>query len=86
MGFFRGDVKLLLEDVGALRPTLFLTVPRLLNRIYDRVSVILNSFLINILSLTEESFDFFVKGFYGVFIYTSKGELYHSLTWKCNGH
>ncbi|XP_062575832.1 long-chain-fatty-acid--CoA ligase 1-like isoform X2 [Saccostrea cucullata] len=37
VGFFRGDVKLLTEDMQALKPTLFITVPRLLNRIYDKI-------------------------------------------------
>ncbi|PAA82161.1 hypothetical protein BOX15_Mlig017940g2 [Macrostomum lignano] len=37
VGFFRGDVRQLMEDMQALRPTLFCTVPRLLNRMYDRV-------------------------------------------------
>ncbi|KAI8849064.1 hypothetical protein BC829DRAFT_392780 [Chytridium lagenaria] len=37
VGFFRGDVSLLIEDIGVLRPTIFVSVPRLLNRIYDRV-------------------------------------------------
>ncbi len=33
----RGDVAELLEDVLELRPTIFTSVPRLWNRIYDRV-------------------------------------------------
>jgi len=37
IGFYRGDVLLLLEDVEALRPTTFASVPRLYNRIYDKV-------------------------------------------------
>jgi long-chain acyl-CoA synthetase len=37
IGFYRGDVLALLEDVEALRPTAFASVPRLYNRIYDRV-------------------------------------------------
>ncbi|KAL4228419.1 Long-chain-fatty-acid--CoA ligase 6 [Mactra antiquata] len=37
IGFFRGDVKLLLDDMQTLKPTLFFSVPRLLNRIYDKV-------------------------------------------------
>lgn len=37
IGFFRGDVKLLLEDIQELKPTLFPSVPRLLSRIYDKV-------------------------------------------------
>lgn len=34
IGFWRGDVKLLIEDVGELKPTVFCAVPRVLDRIY----------------------------------------------------
>ena len=34
--FYQGDVKLLLLDIAACRPTIFASVPRLLNRIYDK--------------------------------------------------
>ncbi|XP_052771923.1 long-chain-fatty-acid--CoA ligase 5-like [Mya arenaria] len=37
LGFSSGDVKLLTDDLQALKPTVFPTVPRLLNRIYDKV-------------------------------------------------
>lgn len=37
IGFFQGDIKLLLDDVKTLRPTFFPCVPRVMNRIYDRV-------------------------------------------------
>ncbi|KAK9909434.1 hypothetical protein WJX75_002244 [Coccomyxa subellipsoidea] len=37
IGFYRGDVAELLDDVLELRPTIFTSVPRLWNRIYDRV-------------------------------------------------
>ncbi|KAJ1570042.1 hypothetical protein HK096_004701 [Nowakowskiella sp. JEL0078] len=37
IGYSRGDVALLMEDIAVLRPTLFISVPRLLNRIYDRI-------------------------------------------------
>lgn len=37
IGFFTGDVLRLLDDIAALRPTIFTSVPRLLNRIYDKV-------------------------------------------------
>ncbi|KAJ3173865.1 hypothetical protein HK101_011019 [Irineochytrium annulatum] len=37
IGFYRGDVALLLEDIAILKPTIFVSVPRLLNRIYDRI-------------------------------------------------
>ncbi|KAI8511116.1 Long-chain-fatty-acid--CoA ligase 6 [Branchiostoma belcheri] len=36
VGFFTGDIKLLADDMMALKPTFFITVPRLLNRLYDR--------------------------------------------------
>lgn len=36
-GFYRGDTLKLLEDVGELQPTVFVSVPRLFNRIYDKV-------------------------------------------------
>ncbi|KAL4852872.1 Long chain acyl-CoA synthetase 7 [Chlorella vulgaris] len=36
-GFYRGNVLELLEDIQELRPTLFSSVPRLWNRIYDKV-------------------------------------------------
>jgi long-chain acyl-CoA synthetase len=37
VGFYRGNVLELLEDVEALAPTVFSSVPRLYNRIYDKV-------------------------------------------------
>ncbi|PSC67138.1 long-chain acyl-synthetase 7, partial [Micractinium conductrix] len=36
-GFYRGNVLELLEDIQELRPTIFSSVPRLWNRIYDKV-------------------------------------------------
>ncbi|KAG9448294.1 hypothetical protein H6P81_014422 [Aristolochia fimbriata] len=35
IGFWRGDVKLLVEDIGVLKPTIFCAVPRVLDRIYN---------------------------------------------------
>ena len=37
VGFYRGDVLLLLEDIAALKPTFFPSVPRLFNRIYSKL-------------------------------------------------
>ena len=37
VGYSQGDVKLLLDDIAALQPTLFPSVPRVLNKVYDRV-------------------------------------------------
>lgn len=43
MGFYRGDVKLLMDDIATLKPTLFPSVPRLLNRVYDKVTATVSS-------------------------------------------
>jgi long-chain acyl-CoA synthetase len=37
VGFFSGSIPRLAEDMKALRPTVMPAVPRLLNRIYDKV-------------------------------------------------
>lgn len=37
--FFRGDPTLLIEDLQACRPTVIPVAPRVLNKIYDKVSV-----------------------------------------------
>ncbi|OWK56993.1 long-chain-fatty-acid--CoA ligase 5 [Lonchura striata] len=37
VGFFQGDIKLLTDDMKALKPTIFPVVPRLLNRVYDKI-------------------------------------------------
>uniref|UniRef100_A0A087XKL3 long-chain-fatty-acid--CoA ligase n=2 Tax=Poecilia formosa TaxID=48698 RepID=A0A087XKL3_POEFO len=37
IGFFQGDVRRLSDDLIALRPTVFPVVPRLLNRMYDKI-------------------------------------------------
>jgi long-chain acyl-CoA synthetase len=38
VGFFRGDIRGLVDDIQALRPTILPVVPRVLNRVYDKVS------------------------------------------------
>ncbi|RLN82902.1 hypothetical protein BBJ28_00000866 [Nothophytophthora sp. Chile5] len=38
IGFSQGNALKLVDDIRALRPTLFVTVPRLLNRIYDMIT------------------------------------------------
>lgn len=43
VGFFGGDVRNLMDDMKALRPTITPAVPRLLNRIFDKVQSGLNS-------------------------------------------
>jgi len=42
VGFFGGDVRNLMDDMKALRPTITPAVPRLLNRIFDKVQSGLN--------------------------------------------
>ena len=37
IGYFQGDVRKLIDDIGALRPTMFVGVPRVFERIYDGV-------------------------------------------------
>ena len=37
IGNFGGDVKLLINDVNLLKPTIFPAVPRVLNRLYDTI-------------------------------------------------
>ena len=37
IGFFQGDIRLLMDDMKMLRPTVFPVVPRLLNRMFDKV-------------------------------------------------
>ena len=39
IGFYSGDVTNLLDDIAELKPTIFASVPRLWNRIYDKVCV-----------------------------------------------
>lgn len=43
IGFFGGDIRNLMDDMKALRPTITPAVPRLLNRIFDKVQSGLNS-------------------------------------------
>jgi len=38
IGFYQGDVRKLIDDMKEVRPTIFCTVPRLLNRIYAKVT------------------------------------------------
>jgi len=36
-GFYSGEITMLMGDIGILRPTIFPSVPRLLNKLYDKV-------------------------------------------------
>lgn len=53
MGFFQGDISLLMDDIKTLKPTLFPVVPRILTRIYDKVSEAL-SFLASVKAAANE--------------------------------
>ncbi|XP_005387819.1 PREDICTED: long-chain-fatty-acid--CoA ligase 5 [Chinchilla lanigera] len=52
VGFFQGDIRLLPDDMKTLKPTVFPTVPRLVNRVYDKVQseakTPLKKFLLNL--------------------------------------
>lgn len=37
LGYFSGDINVLVEDIQELKPTIFASVPRLLNRIYGKI-------------------------------------------------
>nr|XP_006135061.1 long-chain-fatty-acid--CoA ligase 5 [Pelodiscus sinensis] len=37
VGFFQGDIRMLTDDMKTLKPTMFPAVPRLLNRLYDKI-------------------------------------------------
>uniref|UniRef100_A0A3Q1BH27 Arachidonate--CoA ligase n=1 Tax=Amphiprion ocellaris TaxID=80972 RepID=A0A3Q1BH27_AMPOC len=37
IGFFQGDIRRLSDDLNTLKPTVFPVVPRLLNRMYDKI-------------------------------------------------
>jgi len=39
IAFFGGDVLKLKEDIQAVRPTVFLSVPRIFNRFYDAINL-----------------------------------------------
>ncbi|KAF8698195.1 hypothetical protein HU200_035714 [Digitaria exilis] len=43
IGFWRGDVKLLVDDIAALKPTVFCAVPRVLDRIYSSLTAKISS-------------------------------------------
>ncbi|XP_065325507.1 long-chain-fatty-acid--CoA ligase 1-like [Pelmatolapia mariae] len=43
IGYFQGDIRRLSDDMKALKPTVFPVVPRLLNRMYDKIFGLANS-------------------------------------------
>lgn len=51
VGFYSGDIRNLVDDYKALRPTITPSVPRLLNRVYDKVTSAVNGSAIKKLML-----------------------------------
>ena len=45
LGFFQGDIRNLSEDFRTLKPTVIPCVPRILNRMYDKVFIISQEFI-----------------------------------------
>uniref|UniRef100_A0AAQ4R1R9 Arachidonate--CoA ligase n=1 Tax=Gasterosteus aculeatus aculeatus TaxID=481459 RepID=A0AAQ4R1R9_GASAC len=43
IGYFQGDIRLLMDDLKTLQPTVFPVVPRLLNRMFDKVRIQANT-------------------------------------------
>lgn len=37
IGFYRGDITKIFEDINAVKPTFFVSVPRIYTRLYDRI-------------------------------------------------
>ncbi|KAF5897418.1 long-chain-fatty-acid--CoA ligase 1 isoform X1, partial [Clarias magur] len=37
IGYFQGDIRMLMDDLKTLKPTIFPVVPRLLNRMFDKI-------------------------------------------------
>lgn len=37
IGFYQGDTLKIMEDIAVLRPTIFVSVPRLFNKVYDKI-------------------------------------------------
>ncbi|XP_021120654.1 long-chain-fatty-acid--CoA ligase 1 isoform X1 [Heterocephalus glaber] len=59
IGFFQGDIRLLMDDLKVLQPTIFPVVPRLLNRMFDRIfgqaNTILKRWLLDFASKRKEA-------------------------------
>ncbi|XP_077618334.1 long-chain-fatty-acid--CoA ligase 1 isoform X2 [Crocuta crocuta] len=59
IGFFQGDIRLLMDDLKTLQPTIFPVVPRLLNRMFDRIfgqaNTTLKRWLLDFASKRKES-------------------------------
>uniref|UniRef100_A0A669C3L4 Long-chain-fatty-acid--CoA ligase n=1 Tax=Oreochromis niloticus TaxID=8128 RepID=A0A669C3L4_ORENI len=47
IGYFQGDIRLLMDDLKTLQPTVFPVVPRLLNRMFDKANTPLKRWLLD---------------------------------------
>uniref|UniRef100_A0AAQ4S2C7 Arachidonate--CoA ligase n=1 Tax=Gasterosteus aculeatus aculeatus TaxID=481459 RepID=A0AAQ4S2C7_GASAC len=47
IGYFQGDIRLLMDDLKTLQPTVFPVVPRLLNRMFDKANTPLKKWLLD---------------------------------------
>ncbi|OMJ69666.1 hypothetical protein SteCoe_32541 [Stentor coeruleus] len=43
IGFYRGDISTIIDDMSILRPTVFISVPRIFKRFYDKIQEVVNS-------------------------------------------
>uniref|UniRef100_A0A8B9YWW7 Arachidonate--CoA ligase n=1 Tax=Buteo japonicus TaxID=224669 RepID=A0A8B9YWW7_9AVES len=55
IGFFQGDIRLLMDDLKTLQPTVFPVVPRLLNRMFDKVNTSLKRWMLDFASKRKEA-------------------------------
>ncbi|NWH81730.1 ACSL1 ligase, partial [Piaya cayana] len=55
IGFFQGDIRLLMDDLKTLQPTVFPVVPRLLNRMFDKADTSLKRWLLDFASKRKEA-------------------------------
>lgn len=43
IGFYRGDISTIIDDMSILRPTVFISVPRIFKRFYEKIQEVVNS-------------------------------------------
>lgn len=55
VGFYAGDIRALMDDMKALKPTVTPAVPRLLNRIHDKVGNLIKLLYASLLSVRLSS-------------------------------
>uniref|UniRef100_A0A671R9W2 Arachidonate--CoA ligase n=1 Tax=Sinocyclocheilus anshuiensis TaxID=1608454 RepID=A0A671R9W2_9TELE len=55
IGYFQGDIRLLMDDLKTLKPTIFPVVPRLLNRMFDKANTPLKRWLLDFATSRKEA-------------------------------